>query len=72
MPYSRTDRAVPSDMADDAFLSLREVAALDGTSIDTVRRAVRSGNLPVTRLSARRLGIRRSDYRRARTPQATD
>ena len=47
-------------------LSIREIAELDGTHEDTVRRQIKSGTLKATKLSARRIGVRLSDYRAAR------
>ena len=64
-------KLIPNDLTEDAFLSLQQIAALDGTSVDTVRRQVKRGELPITRLSARRIGVRRSAYRRARENRTT-
>jgi len=45
------------------YLSLAEVAALDGVSMSTFKRIVKSGEGPrLTRISQRRWGIRQSDY----------
>ena len=57
---------VPLDMLDDKMLSLKQVAELDGTSIDTVKREIKRGRLKATKISERRWGMRRSDYRAAR------
>jgi excisionase family DNA binding protein len=53
-------------MLDDRMLSVRQVAELDGTSEDTVRREIKRGGLKATKLSARRIGVRKSDWRAAR------
>jgi excisionase family DNA binding protein len=46
--------------AHDPFLSYAEFAALLGCCVATVRRLIQANNLPVTRLSARRVGVRQS------------
>jgi excisionase family DNA binding protein len=46
--------------AHDPFLSYAEFAALLGCHVATIRRLIKAKNLPVTRLSARRVGVRQS------------
>ena len=57
---------IPRDLLNDRMLSVKQVAELDGTSEDTVRREIARGKLKATKLSARRIGVRTSDYRAAR------
>jgi excisionase family DNA binding protein len=49
---------------DDYVDSLSEVAARWNVSVDTIRRAVRRGDLQLTKLGPRRVGLRRSEGRR--------
>jgi excisionase family DNA binding protein len=58
---------IPPDMAGDRMLSVQQIAELDGISEDTVRREIAKGKLKAVKLSARRIGVRTSDYRAART-----
>jgi hypothetical protein len=37
---------LPPDLREDRMLSVKEVAALDNTSHDTVRREIKAGKLP--------------------------
>ena len=70
MPTSNP-KGIPAELIDDSYLSFHQIAALDGTSVDTVRRQAKRGDLPVTRLSARRIGVRRSAYLIARRKNTT-
>jgi hypothetical protein len=70
MSKSKTPRNIPTDLIDDRMLSVHQIAALDGTSVDTVRREIKRGVLKATRLSPRRLGVRTSEYRRSRESQS--
>ena len=45
-------------MTDDRLLTVHEVAARLGAHIETVRRWIRSGDLPAMRPGGRRLGYR--------------
>ena len=58
---------IPPNMLNDRMLSVRQIARLDGVSEDTVRREIAKGTLKATKLSARRIGVRTSDYRAARS-----
>jgi predicted DNA-binding transcriptional regulator AlpA len=47
----------------DPILTINEIAELDGTSVATIRRGIRAGRgPPIIQLSARRIGVRQSDY----------
>ena len=65
MPHDHTQ--IPTNMLDDRMLSIRQIAHLDGVSEDTVRREIARGSLKATKLSPRRIGVRTSDYRAARS-----
>jgi IS30 family transposase len=56
MSKTKTPRNIPIDLIDDRMLSVHQIAALDGTSVDTVRREIKRGAL--TRLSPRAIGWR--------------
>jgi excisionase family DNA binding protein len=60
-----TFERIPHDV-NDRHLSVREIAALDGTSEATVRRQIREGLLKGTRVGKRKLGVKASVYRAAR------
>jgi hypothetical protein len=56
---------IPSPPADhDCVDPLTEVAARWNLSVDSLRRAAQRGELKITRLSRRRVGVRRSEARR--------
>lgn len=65
MPHENTQ--IPPNLLDDRMLSVRQIARLDGVSEDTVRREIARGRLKATKLSPRRIGVRTSDYRAARS-----
>ena len=49
-------RDLPDDLKD-RILTFHQAAKLRGTSVDTVRRSVKCGDLQAVKLSARRVGI---------------
>jgi excisionase family DNA binding protein len=53
----------------DPFYSVKQIAELDDTSPDTVRRQIRRGELKATRVSPRLIRVRQSDYEAARAGQ---
>ena len=55
-------KAMPSER--DYVDPLREVAARWGVSVDSLKRAARRGELQLTKLGPRRVGLRRSEGRR--------
>jgi predicted DNA-binding transcriptional regulator AlpA len=55
---------IPSDMVDDQVLSYPEMEAVSGVSKDSIRRAAERGQLKLTRLGPRRVGARKSEFRR--------
>jgi hypothetical protein len=59
MPPPRIGHNMP-----DRVFSLRQWAELNGLSLRTARRLVAQGDLPVLRLSGRRIGVRASDAAR--------
>lgn len=61
---SRIAISVPPDLTEDRVLTILQVASAAGVSPDTIRRAAKRDELKITRLSARRVGIRASEYRR--------
>ena len=54
----------PTDSAIDPVLTRAELCALAKVSEDTLRREVRAGKLKMLRLSARRVGFRKSEAER--------
>lgn len=61
---SRIPTDLPADLAEDRVLTVPQGALAAGVSPDTLRRAAARGELKLLRLSARRIGIRTSDFRR--------
>lgn len=54
-------RDLPKEPAPDSFLNVYQAAALRGTSPDTVRRQIKSGELQGVKLSQGRIGVRYSE-----------
>ena len=60
----KTPHQIPPDMESDCVLSYRQAKAITSVSADTLRRAAEREELKITRLSPRRVGIRKSELRR--------
>jgi predicted DNA-binding transcriptional regulator AlpA len=54
---------IPKDMPD-RVLNYREAKVVAGVSVDSLRRAAKREELKLTRLSPRRVGIRKSELER--------
>jgi hypothetical protein len=50
--------AVPDIYSQDRYLSVHQAAAARGVSVATMRRDIKSGKVPFTRVSTRRIGIK--------------
>lgn len=61
---SRIPTEIPPDLGEDRVLTIPQVASAAGVSPDTIRRAAERKQLRITRLSARRVGIRIGEFRR--------
>jgi hypothetical protein len=62
MPRQKLE--LPLSLEDLKVLTLKEIAALEGTCVPTLRRQIAAGDgPPLIQLSARRRGIRVGDYR---------
>jgi hypothetical protein len=57
------DIGPPVPAEDLRFLSIAQYAECEGISLPTAKRAIKSGAVQVTQLSARRIGIRIDHYR---------
>lgn len=64
-------KVTPEPPADRTILSVEEAAAISGLGVNTIRKLVKTGELPARRVG-RRILIRRTDLDAFLTPNASD